>query len=63
MTPLTVDPTVVILTDAQGKPISIATNVASDLKVITTMDITEFEEEAAGRPFRTLIPSWMQKTS
>jgi hypothetical protein len=51
MIPLTVNPTVVILTDGQGNPIKTATNVASDLAVVTTQDPAEFDELAKGRPF------------
>jgi hypothetical protein len=51
MIPLTVDPTVVILIDADGEPREIATNVASDLKVVTTKSAAEFDELAKGRPF------------
>lgn len=51
MIPLTVNPTVIILTDAQGEPRKTATNVASDLEVVTTQSATEFDELAKGRPF------------
>jgi hypothetical protein len=57
MIPLTVDPTVVILTDEQGNPRRIATNVAQDVQVITTQTPDEFDELSKGRPFvRTVNP-------
>jgi hypothetical protein len=53
MIPLAVNPIVVVLVDDKGNPICSATNVASDLKVIVTQDISKFEAEALGKPFRS----------
>jgi hypothetical protein len=51
MIPLAVDPNVTILVDDKGKPLCSATNVAPDLKVTVTQDISKFEEEAKGKTF------------
>lgn len=56
MTPLTVNPSVVVLVDPSGKPIATATNVAPDLEVIITNDRGEYEQEAANKPFDTTRP-------
>ena len=60
MIPLTEKPSVVILTDPQGKVIASATNVAPDLDVVFTNDRAIYEQEAANKPFdstRQLPPS------
>jgi hypothetical protein len=59
MIPLTVDPTVVILTDGEGNPLKTATNIAQDLKVVTTQRLEVFEELAKGRPFVNLIGNFV----
>jgi hypothetical protein len=53
MTPLPVNPKVVILTDANNKPIRVASNVAPvpELDVIVTNDPAKYRDEALGKPF------------
>ena len=52
MTPLTVNPSVVVLLNPEGTGIkAVATNVASDLNVIVTRDEAEFKDEALNKPF------------
>jgi len=52
MTPLPVNPNVLILVDKEGKVLEAATNVAPDLKVTVTSDLAVFNEEAKGKTFR-----------
>jgi hypothetical protein len=62
MIPLTVNPTVIILTNAQGEPRKTATNVASDLEVVSTQSVSEFEELSKGRPFvKDLGPTALER--
>jgi hypothetical protein len=51
MTPLPVNPTVVILINEDGLLKRVATNVDAETKVVVTTDATEFETEALGKPF------------
>jgi hypothetical protein len=53
MYPLPINPTVNILTDADGRIISVASNIdpLPELKVTVTQDRHEFNEEAANKPF------------
>lgn len=53
MTPLPVNPIVVLLTDAKGAVRAAATNVAPDLKVVTTTDPEIYRERALGVTFNT----------
>jgi uncharacterized protein YuzE len=56
MTPLTVNPTVVVLIDENGNVIAMATNVASDLTVIATDNRNKFDDEAKNKPFVEILP-------
>ena len=56
MTPLTTNPTAVVLTDNDGKVLATATNVAPDLNLIVTRDLAVFKAEAANKPFDTTRP-------
>jgi hypothetical protein len=51
MTPLPVNPTVVVLTDENNVVIRIATNVDLETKVVVTNSKETFEAEALGKPF------------
>lgn len=51
MIPMPENPTVAILTDAQGKPLKVASNISRELKVVTTQDPAVFADEACNKPF------------
>jgi hypothetical protein len=53
MTPMPVNPKVVILVNKDGFPIKIASNIAPlpELSVVTVHGELSFENEAAGMPF------------
>lgn len=51
MTPLTVNPTVLILMDHQGNVLKTATNIAPDLKIEITYRESVFNEESGNKPF------------
>lgn len=51
MTPLTENPTVVVLVDSLNNIVQIATNVSPETKVIVTKDSGDFDNEAQGMPF------------
>lgn len=53
MTPLPVNPVVVLLVDKDKKPVTVASNIAPlpELNVIVTTDPAEFNEAAKGKPF------------
>lgn len=57
MTPLPVNPTVVILVDDAGRPAVVASNVAPlpELNVTVTNDVAKFDEESKGKPFRQVV--------
>jgi hypothetical protein len=57
MTPLTENPTLVILTGDNGELIKFATNVSPDLKVVLTSNPHDFNDEALGKPFQVTEPS------
>lgn len=56
MTPLTVNPSVVILIDGDGNVRATASNVSSDLNVIVTGYRRTFDDESANKPFNSLRP-------
>jgi len=58
MTPLSINPTVNILLNPEGKVEAIATNVAPirELTVTTTTDPSVFRDQALNKPFNTLRP-------
>ena len=53
MTPLPVNPTVVVLVDANNKPVTVASNIAPlpELNVQVVRTPEEFNEAALGKPF------------
>lgn len=59
MTPLPVNPTVVILVDANNKPVTVASNVAPlpELNVVVVTDPAAFNEAALGKPFVGAVQS------
>ena len=52
MTPLTNDPTVVLLIDDHGDVIKMATNIDPELKIQYTKSLREFDDLSRGRPFK-----------
>jgi hypothetical protein len=60
MTPLPVNPKVVILVDGSngGAPLRVASNIAPlpELEVIVTDNPHEFKELALGKPFEQAVP-------
>jgi hypothetical protein len=50
MNPLPVNPTVVLRV-VNGQVISVASNVAPDLRIIVTNNMVDFDYEAANQPF------------
>ena len=56
MTPLPVNPIVVVRISIDGIVEDVATNVSPDLKVVFTLDKEWFEAEAANKPFSTTRP-------
>lgn len=55
MTPLTNNPTVVLLV-INGEVRATATNVAPDLNVVVVDNVTAFDKNALGRPFNSTLP-------
>jgi hypothetical protein len=53
MTPLPVNPVVVVLVDENSDPVGIATNVAPDLEVKIVRSQTAFNKASLGKPFVT----------
>jgi hypothetical protein len=57
MTPLPVNPTVVVLIDEDNNVVKVASNIAElpklDVKVVYTH--REFDTEAAGKPFNQVV--------
>lgn len=53
MTPLTVNPTVVVLVDDKGNVTGISSNVAPDLKVQVVKTGVDFLNESKNKPFVT----------
>lgn len=53
MTPLTVNPNVLVLVNPEGKIEAVATNVAPDLAVTVITDPSDWRKTAANLPFRT----------
>lgn len=51
MTPLTVNPSAVVLVDAENHILGLATNVAPDLNILVTRDPAVYAAEAANKPF------------
>lgn len=62
MTPLCVNPRAVILVDERNRPCAIASNVAPDLEIVVTNDRSQFEDEAANKPFDSTRPPQPQQT-
>lgn len=56
MTPLTVDPTVVVLVNENKEVIGIASNIAPDVKVLVTRNREKFDRAAANKPFVAVEP-------
>lgn len=56
MTPLTVNPSVVILIDGNGNVRATASNISSDLNVIVTGYRRTFKDAAGNKPFNSLRP-------
>lgn len=56
MTPLTVNPTVVLAVDGKGRVTGVATNVAADLEIVVATDDAAFKDEASNKPFRSDVP-------
>jgi hypothetical protein len=59
MTPLPVNPTVVVLVDKNNKPVTVASNVAPlpELNVVVVTDPAAFNEAALGKPFVNAVQS------
>ncbi len=51
MTPLTVNPSVVVLLNPEGKVEATATNISPEIEVIVTNSPAEFREASLGKPF------------
>ena len=56
MTPLTANPNAVLLVDAENRILGLASNIASDLKILVTRDPAVYADEAANKPFDTDRP-------
>ncbi len=57
MIPLTENPTAVVLLNPEGKVEAVATNVASDLKVVVVTSPADFREAACNQPFDSTRPN------
>lgn len=55
MTPLSTNPTVVLMV-VNGERRATATNVAADLNVVIVDNVTAFNEAALGKPFNSIFP-------
>lgn len=62
MTPLSINPSVVILMDEQHRPCAIASNIDPNVKVVVTNDRSVFTDESAGMPFDSSRPRQPQQT-
>lgn len=51
MTPLTVDPTIVVLVNENKEVVGIATNIAPDVKVLVARNRARFDSVACNMPF------------
>lgn len=58
MTPLPVNPKVVVLVDGDNIPVKVASNIAPlpELDVVVTRDPAAFEQEALGKTFNQTCP-------
>ena len=56
MTPLTQDPTLVVLINENREIVATATNVAQDLKIVQTRNVDKFTAASQGMPFVTDPP-------
>lgn len=56
MTPLPLNPTVVVLLDNDGLVSKVASNISDDVTLMVTSNSTEYEELRKGKPFEQTTP-------
>ena len=56
MTPLTENPTVVLQVNGIGEVVASATNVAPDLNIVYTNNVTDFNRNVGNLPFNSRKP-------
>lgn len=56
MTPMPVNPVVVVQRDINGNIVGFSSNIGNDLNVVLVSNDTDFNRESLGKPFNSKVP-------